>query len=105
VHGQKDNLDVFLSLAYLPGSVYPVEQGHGDVRNDNIGPQLLRGGKQGTTVLDDIDRAEFRFEQAPDPLCNNSMIIGSSMRTCFMIPSSSAVSYDDYRPLVGYRVH
>ena len=62
MHGQKDDLDIFLFLHDLPDSVDAIKERHGDICNDDIGAQLLCRCYQSTTVCDDIDRTEFGFE-------------------------------------------
>ena len=53
MHREEYDLDLRMHFLDLPHGFYAVEHRHGNVGNDDIGPELFRSGYEFTTVLDD----------------------------------------------------
>ncbi|SLM47296.1 protein of unknown function [Nitrospira japonica] len=75
MHGQHDNLEVRLVLLELCRRVKTVQQGQGNIDDDNVRLQLRRLCNERATVCDDADQLKLRLEQFLNALCDQHMIV------------------------------
>ncbi|MFM2014395.1 MAG: hypothetical protein RLZZ396_3179 [Planctomycetota bacterium] len=76
VHRQKNEFRFAVLFLKQVHCVKTVERWHGDIGNDHIGFQLGRLFDQGSSVIGNSDQFVFRFEDGPQSVGNDPVIIG-----------------------------
>jgi hypothetical protein len=75
VDSHEDNSRIGVVLAQRPCRGDSVQDGHGDVGDDDVGTKLRGRVKQGLAVRDDGDNLELRFEDGAQLLGNLGVIV------------------------------
>ena len=60
----------------LSGGVEPVEERHGDVEHDDVGPELLRGLQQGAAIAHGPHDLATGLEQMREGLPEQPVVVG-----------------------------
>jgi hypothetical protein len=76
-HGEIDKFGGATPLFHLFSGIEAVQLRHGDIEDDNVGPEVGRGLQQGTTVGDHAYNFKFRFEKALARFGYEDMIVGN----------------------------
>ena len=75
VHRQKDQPGVRCGVAQPAGGFHAIQQGHGDIEQDDIRLQLFRGRQQGPAVFHRSHYLALGFQNLPKPLHDQRVVI------------------------------
>ena len=83
VHREEDYPDVRIVVFELRERVDSIQVGHGDVGDDDVGPQSVCSLDQRSPIFDDRNELELLLEQTFQALSDQSMVVGKQNSRAF----------------------